>query len=115
MPNIGVAIFGIGGLVSYQGVQAYVLETYPRYAASAMAATTLARSVSGCVFPIFAPKMYQTLDYGRGNTLLVGVAIIFGLPAPVLLYFFGARLRARISIARMILPIYKKCTHPLES
>ncbi|CAC9894586.1 unnamed protein product, partial [Aureobasidium pullulans] len=95
LPNLGVAVFGIGGIITYQGVQTYILEAYPRYGASAMASTTICRSIAGFVFPIFAPAMYQRLGYGWGNTLVAGIAILLGLPAPVLLYKYGSKLRGK--------------------
>lgn len=95
VPNIGAAIFAFGGILSFQGIQAYVLEAYPLYGASAMAATTLLRSIASFLFPIFAPALYRRLDYGWGNTLLAGIAVVVGIPAPLFLYYFGARLREK--------------------
>lgn len=95
VPNIGAAIFAFGGILSFQGIQAYVLEAYPLYGASAMAATTLPRSIASFLFPIFAPALYRRLDYGWGNTLLAGIAVVVGIPAPLFLYYFGARLREK--------------------
>jgi MFS family permease len=95
LPNLGVAVFGIGGIVTYQGVQTYILEAYPRYGASAMASTTISRSIAGFIFPIFAPAMYQRLGYGWGNTTVAGIAFLLGLPAPILLYKYGSKLRGK--------------------
>lgn len=60
-----------------------------------MAATTLSRSIASFLFPILAPALYNRLDYGWGNTLLAGIAVIIGIPAPIILYRYGARLRAK--------------------
>lgn len=43
--------------------------------------------------------MYQKLDYGWGNSLLGFIAIAIGIPAPFLLWKFGAKLRARSQYA----------------
>jgi len=47
------------------------------------------------VFPIFAPSMYAALGYGWDNTVLGVLSLIVGVSAPLLLWKWGARLRAR--------------------
>jgi len=48
---------------------------------------------------LFAPAMYGALGYGWGNSVLGFVAIVVGLPAPALFWFYGERLRARSTYA----------------
>ncbi|KAL8755340.1 MAG: hypothetical protein Q9184_004824 [Pyrenodesmia sp. 2 TL-2023] len=98
-PNIGVAIFSAGAIAGFQCVQTYLVDTYTRFAASAIAAATVLRSLAGFGFPLFAPEMYARLDYGWGNTLLGLVAVGLGVPAPFLLWMFGERLRKRSPFA----------------
>ncbi|KAI4191612.1 MAG: hypothetical protein LQ346_004712 [Caloplaca aetnensis] len=98
-PNIGVAIYSAGGIAGFQCVQTYLVDTYTRFAASAIAAATVLRSLAGFGFPLFAPGMYKRLDYGWGNTLLGLVAVGLGVPAPFLLWAFGERLRKRSPFA----------------
>ena len=43
--------------------------------------------------------MYKSLDYGWGNSLLGFIAIVLGVPAPFLLWRFGAALRAKSQFA----------------
>ena len=93
-PNIGVAVFGFGSIIGFQCVQGYIVDSYPLYAASAVGAVTVLRSLAGFGFPLFAPAMYQKLGYGIGGTVLAVVAIVIGWPAPFLLWKFGASLRA---------------------
>ena len=50
----------------------------------ALAAVSCLRSLAGFVFPLFAPDMYKALGFGKGDTLLAGIAILFGCPAYVL-------------------------------
>lgn len=64
-----------------------------------MGAATVMRSLAGFGFPLFAPAMYKTLGYGWGNSVLGFVAIGIGFPAPVLLWFYGERLRIRSPFA----------------
>ncbi|KAL3297785.1 MFS general substrate transporter [Colletotrichum asianum] len=50
-------------------------------------------NVLGFVFPIFAPQLFKTLGYGWGNSLLAFIFMVLGLPAPLVLWFWGERLR----------------------
>ncbi|KAK0388658.1 hypothetical protein NLU13_4901 [Sarocladium strictum] len=99
-PNIGAALFAAGMNISYQCFQTYLVDTFARFAASAVAATTVTRSLAGFAFPLFAGSMYDRLGYGWGATLLAGVAIVLGIPAPIWLWFYGAKMRARSAVAR---------------
>ena len=99
MPNIGIAIYGVGVKIGTQCSQSYAVDAYTLYAASAGAAGTFLRSLAGFGFPLFAPYMYDALDYGWGNSLLAFVAIAIGLPAPLLLWKYGPYLRSRSTYA----------------
>ncbi|KAI4119372.1 MAG: hypothetical protein LQ338_007285 [Usnochroma carphineum] len=98
-PDIGIAIFSCGAIAGFQCVQTYLVDTYTRFAASAIAAATVLRSLAGFGFPLFAPYMYDRLGYGWGNSLLGFIAIGLGIPAPLLLWAFGERLRKRSPFA----------------
>lgn len=95
VPDIGTAVFGCGIILGTQAMQAYVMDTFPGFTASAVAASQLLRGLAAFVFPIFASIMYVQLGYGWGNSLLAFVFIALGVPAPLFLRKFGARLRAR--------------------
>ncbi|RAQ45546.1 MFS multidrug transporter [Aspergillus flavus] len=98
MPNIGIGIYALGLIMSYQCIQAYVLDCYAVYAASAMGALTILRSLLGFVLPILAPLIYRTLGYGWGSSLLALWALVMGGLVPVLLWRYGAVLRKRSGI-----------------
>ena len=98
-PNIGAAIFAAGTIIGFQCTQTYIVDAYTRYAASAVGAATVLRSLAGFGFPLFAPAMYKALGLGWGNSLLGFIAIGLGLPAPIMLWKFGERLRARSKFA----------------
>jgi hypothetical protein len=98
-PNIGAAIFSAGNILVFQSCQTYIIDSYQRYAASAVASTTVLRSLAGFGFPLFAPAMYNALGYGWGNSVLGFIAVGLGLPAPFLLWKFGERLRAKSKFA----------------
>lgn len=98
-PNIGAAIFSAGVIIGFQSVQTYLVDAYTRFAASAIVAATVLRSLAGFGFPLFAPTMYNALRYGWGNSILAFIALGLGVPAPMLLWFFGQRLRERSTFA----------------
>jgi len=93
--DIGVAIFAAGIILGTQSMQAYVLDSFPKYTSSATAASQFLRSITAFAFPIFAPSMYQALGYGWGNSVLGFLSLIIGIPAPLLLWKFGSKLRAK--------------------
>ncbi|KAF9247174.1 multidrug resistance protein 4 [Melanogaster broomeanus] len=98
MPIIGTAIFGFGVMTTALPIQLYLVDTF-KYAASALAAASVFRSVLGFIFPMFGADMYAKLGYGGGNSLLAGLAIVIGIPFPVWIYFAGERIRARNSLS----------------
>ncbi|KAE9976393.1 hypothetical protein EG327_008146 [Venturia inaequalis] len=99
VPTIGAGVFAAGTIINYGCMQAYIVDSYTRYAASGLAATAVLRSLSGFSFPLFANTLFAKLGYGWGNSLLGFVAIAFGIPAPLIFWRFGERLRARSEYA----------------
>jgi MFS family permease len=94
--DVGVIILCFGMQCQGQAMQAYVIDAYPDHTSSASAASQFLRSLSAFGFPLFAPAMYRALGYGWGNSTLAFVAIATGFPAPLLLWLYGSRLRAKI-------------------
>jgi MFS family permease len=99
LPNIGTVIFSAGVIIGFQCIQTYIVDSYTRFAASAIGAAAVLRSLAGFGFPLFAPYMYDTLHYGWGNSLLAFIAIGLGWPAPILLWKYGEKLRKRSTFA----------------
>ena len=99
MPDIGASILAASMIIGYQAIQTYVIDSYTKYAASAVASITFLRSIAGFAFPLFAPQLYGHLGYGWGNSLLAFIAIGIGVPAPYLFWTYGARLRSKSQYA----------------
>lgn len=96
VPNIGCVILAIGLIIAFQSAQAYVVDAYSsQYAASAAAVGAFLRTMCGFSFPLFAPKMYDALGLGWGNTLLALLTLVLAVLSPVLLWFCGAWLRRK--------------------
>lgn len=93
--DIGPAVFGCGVILSTQAMQQYVMESYREYVASTNASSQFLRSIFGFCFHIFAPALYDRLGYGWGNSALAFILIGFGVPAPFIIWVYGARLRAK--------------------
>ncbi|KAK2736183.1 hypothetical protein FQN57_000857 [Myotisia sp. PD_48] len=93
-PDIGAAIFATGLIIGFQCAQAYVVDAYVRYSASATGAAAFLRTMAGFSFPLFAPKMYEVFGLGWGNSLLAFISLALGIVAPILLWKYGQKLRA---------------------
>lgn len=55
MPDIGIALFAAAAYICTVSNNIYVVDTYGRYSASALAATSMLRCLAGFVFPLFSP------------------------------------------------------------
>lgn len=93
--DIGAFLLSLGMQIGGQAMQAYVMDSYTDHTSSALAASQFLRSLTAFGFPLFAPIMYERLGYGWGNSLLAFLAVGIGIPAPLLIWRYGARLRAK--------------------
>ncbi|KAJ7211233.1 multidrug resistance protein 4 [Mycena pura] len=99
MPVIGSGIFGLGMMITFLPIQLYLVDSF-KYAASALSAAFLFRSMLGFAFPLFGHVMFAKLGFGWANSLLAGCAILLGIPFPVYIYYRGAALRAKSDLNR---------------
>lgn len=76
----------------------YIIDAYLMFAASAIAANTFMRSLFGGVFPLFATYMFEGMGIQWAATLLGCVALIF-VPAPIIFYIYGKKIRAKSKFA----------------
>jgi len=97
VPIIGTSLVGMGLIATFMPITTYIVDGYTKYAASALAATTVLRSLFGALLPLAGPKMYDALGLGWGNSLLGFVALLF-LPMPFLFQKYGERLRTRYAV-----------------
>lgn len=99
LPIIGAGVFGFAMMGTFLPIQLYLVDSF-RYAASAMAAATVLRSVMGFAFPLFGQQMFDALGLGPGYSLLAGLAIITGIPFPIWIYYYGEKIRLRSNLNR---------------
>ncbi|EWY89600.1 hypothetical protein FOYG_10420 [Fusarium oxysporum NRRL 32931] len=81
VPIIGSALFGAGTILAFSGIFTFLVDAYPKYAASALAANSFARSTFGGVFPLFGVQMYNRLGI-QWATCLLGFLTLAMLPFP---------------------------------
>jgi hypothetical protein len=78
-------------------VQIYLFDSFPQYAASALATLTFLRCLFGSVLPLAGPSMYDSLGLGWGNSLLGFVAVAM-IPCPALIYKYGGHIRKKWTV-----------------
>ncbi|PQE28963.1 major facilitator superfamily transporter protein [Rutstroemia sp. NJR-2017a BBW] len=94
VPIIGLIPFGFGMMGIFIPIQTYVIDSFPLFAASGIAALTVSRSLFGAFLPLAGPAMYESLGYGWGNSVLGFIALAL-IPAPLAIFKFGGRVRKR--------------------
>jgi len=99
LPIIGTGFYGFGIIGCFLPTTLYLVDTFT-YAASAVGAASVLRSLLAFAFPLFGTQMYDALGLGGGNSLLAGLAIVLGVPFPVWLYYKGESMRARSSLTK---------------
>lgn len=96
VPIISHVFIGIANIIIFLALQMYLVDAYTAYAASALAANTVVRSIVGAVLPLAGLPMYEKLGVGWGNSLLGFVALAL-LPVPILILKYGEFLRKNYS------------------
>jgi multidrug resistance protein len=89
--------YGIGQVMILNTTQNYYIDSFESYAASAIAAGTVFRSLIGGLVPLIAPGLFDQLGYGWGISVFGFVSLALA-PAPILFYVFGERIRKRFTL-----------------
>ncbi|KAJ4343373.1 hypothetical protein N0V95_006707 [Ascochyta clinopodiicola] len=85
-------LFGFGMVLLYMSLTNYIVDAYLGYAASALAASTVLRSVAGAVFPLFTGDLYAKLGIHWASSVPGFLALVF-IPCLFAFYKWGDRLR----------------------
>ncbi|KAG9244730.1 major facilitator superfamily domain-containing protein [Calycina marina] len=93
-PCFGLVLLGIGFFTIFQSALNYLIDTFQKSAASAIAANTFLRSIFAAVFPLFVQPMFHKLGTPWASSLLGFISICL-LPIPFLFYIYGHRIRKR--------------------
>jgi len=91
---VGIALTGFGFTTIFQAALNYLVDTFTRFSASAVAANTFLRSMMAGAFPLFVLPMYHNIGVKWGTTVFGCFAAIL-IPVPFLFFIWGRDIRAR--------------------
>ncbi len=100
IPILGTGLFGFGNFIVFMCITTYMVDSFSIYAASAIAAITMVRSVIGTLLPLGGQSMYDALGLGWGNSLLAFIAVGL-LPVCWAMTKYGERLRKSFDASRL--------------
>jgi hypothetical protein len=93
-PVLAGVPFGYGFTVVFLAVTNYLVDSYTIFAASALAANTVLRSLFGAAFPLFTPDMFDALGIHWAASIPAFAALAC-VPFPFIFYKYGAKIRSR--------------------
>ncbi|XMA17383.1 hypothetical protein WAI453_010174 [Rhynchosporium graminicola] len=79
-------------LLVFSGIFTFLVDAYPLYAASSLAANSFARSSFAAAFPLFGIQMYHTLGDQWATSLLAFLTLAMA-PFPYIFFVYGKRIR----------------------
>ncbi|KIW65349.1 hypothetical protein PV04_07615 [Phialophora macrospora] len=98
-PVIGLYLAGLGFFTIFQAALNYLVDTFQRYAASAVAANTFLRSCFAGAFPLVVAPLYHNVGVPWGTSIF-GFFSVALIPVPFVFYIYGKRIRARSKWSR---------------
>ncbi|KAF5386739.1 hypothetical protein D9615_001788 [Tricholomella constricta] len=98
VPVLAGIPFGAGVAQILQSLTTYLMDTYPLYFASSIAATIVLRSCCGAAFPLFSPSMFKTLGDQWAMSVFAFLALICA-PIPMLFFKYGWWIRSKSRVA----------------
>jgi len=99
VPIVGSMLFGFGNALVFTGVFTFLVDAYPTYSASAMAANTFTRCLLSSAFPLFGTQMYHALGIQWASSLVAFLTVAM-IPFPFLFFKYGKALRSRSRFAK---------------
>lgn len=97
VPIVATFFFGVAMVTILNTAQNYYIDAFSKYAASAIAAGAVFRSLVGGVLPLGATRLFDSLGYGWGISVFAFCGLALS-PAPLLFFYYGARLREKFAI-----------------
>jgi len=76
----------------FTGVFTFLVDAYPLYAASALAANSFVRGTFAAATPLFGNQMYNALGYQWATSLLAFLTLVM-TPFPFIFFYYGKRIR----------------------
>ncbi|OAQ98834.1 hypothetical protein LLEC1_05740 [Akanthomyces lecanii] len=78
----------------YTGIFTFLVDAYPTYAASALAANAFVRCLFATAFPLFGNQMYHKLGFQWASTLLAFLLLAM-MPFPFIFFRYGKQIRKK--------------------
>lgn len=98
--SVSAGVFtGFGMVLLYMSLTNYIVDTYLGYAASALAASTVCRSVAAAVFPLFTSSMYNSLGIHWASSVPGFMSVVF-VPCLLCFYKWGHVIRSKTRFAQ---------------
>ena len=91
---IGTVLIGFGFFTIFQSALNYLIDTFQKYSASAIAANRFLRSVLALAFPLFVNPMFAKLGVDWGTSVFAFFSVLL-IPIPFVFYKFGPMIRTR--------------------
>jgi len=102
VPVLSGVSFGVGYLLIFMALLNYLVDAYEIFAASAMAAASMVRSLFGAVLPFAARPMYERLGVPWACSLLGFLSLLMcGIPFAFVVW--GDRIRANSKFCQYLL------------
>lgn len=89
--------YGIGQVMILNCTQNYYIDSFETYAASAIAAGAVFRSLVGGLVPLVAPQLFDKLGYGWGISVFGFISLVLA-PAPILFFVYGEGIREKFKV-----------------
>lgn len=94
---LSTVFFGFGQVTIFNTVQNYFIDSFSQYAASAIAAGAVFRSIMGGLLPLVAPSLFEAIGYGWGISMFAFLNLALS-SFPLLFYLYGESLRMKFAI-----------------
>ncbi|EKG12018.1 Major facilitator superfamily [Macrophomina phaseolina MS6] len=101
VPVLSGLTFGIGIELTFMALLNYITDAYAPYAASAMASSSISRSLFAVVLPLATNPMYRRLGIPWASSLLGFLALALGT-VPFIFLKYGAALRKRSKVCQRL-------------
>lgn len=99
VPTLALVAVTMGIFSIFLATFNYTADVYQIYASSALAASGVCRNFLGGSFPLVTVQMFRGMGFQEASSLLGGIGVVLSL-GPILLIWFGPRIRLKSKVAR---------------
>lgn len=97
-PLVAQIPLGFAFVSVYLSANNYLVDVYPKRAASSLAAKTFARSMFGAAVPLYVEQMFHKMQPQWALTLMAFICVGM-LPIPFCFFAIGPTMRARSKLS----------------